>query len=201
MSRTPRRPRISADSGEGREIGLDDRELPGGLPHISNAETHQSKAAVPARRHVPNINEHRVPDADPDAAYELPEAGKVKEPRYAPPVKEEYALPVYIRAHPGKAPQHTLSMGDQILVPATGNDPFPLCGKDYKRFEVQLLNEDAANDIRWSHERDILIEGKGALLKHGATSYTKIRTQDEVWVIGVTNACLLSTIITTDVNN
>lgn len=201
MARTSRRPRISADSGEGRQIGLDDRELPGGLPHIGNAETHQARVAIPAHRHTPSINEHRVADENPDEPYNLPEAGKVKAPRYQPLPKDRYALPFYQVSHPGKAPQHPLSMGDNVLAPAAGSDPFHLCGIDYSRFEVQLLNEDANNDARWSHERSILIDGKGSLLKHGATSYTKIRTQDDVWIVGVTNAVLVSTIITTEVNN
>lgn len=202
MARTSRRPNVTAGSAEGREIGLDDRELPGGLPHIGNPETHPEKTPEKARRHVPSINQHRVPDPDPDAPYADPRAGeKVVVPKSPPLHEDQYAVPVYQVEQPGKDRLHRKALCDNILVPAAGSDPIPVCGRDFRRIAVRLLNEDANNDIRFSEERSSLLEGRGSLLWHGTNSYTQIETQDELFAIGVSAAALMSVVLVTEVNN
>lgn len=187
-----------------KELGIDDTALPGGLQHIGNAETHVSKVPVPAHRHIPAMNEHGVPDADPDKSYELPEAGRVLPPKYVRAKTEEYhAVPTYNVQHPDKTPTHRMTLADVITVPGnTAVEPIRICSVDYDRVEVQLLNEDPANDIRVSEERSALLEGKGAILKHGALSYTKFTTQDTMYAYGTTaSPVMLSVAITTEINN
>lgn len=203
MARTPRKPTVSPQSGEGRQIGLDDREIPGGLPHLGNAETHSEKAKVPVSETIPSINEHRVYDPKRAEKYDNPEGGKVVIPKPAALPDERYAVPVYNVEHPGKTRMHLMALADNILVPVPSAtaDPIAICGKDYGRLEVLLLNEDPANDVRVSEERSFLLEGRGAIIKHGATGYTKIRTQDTLYAAASTAACLMSVILVTDVND
>src|SRR6185437_12899270 len=195
MSRTSRRPSVSPHSGEGREIGLDDREIPGGVNHIGNAETHPNKAAVPARRHVPSINEHRVPDPDPDQPYADPNSGEKVLIPVSPALPEEhYAVPVYQVQAPGKGERYRESICEFITVPAPTAVPVLVCGRDDERIEIRLLNEDANNDIRFAENPDTLIEGRGALLWHGTNSYTQVPTQGYLYALGVTAACQMSVI-------
>ena len=200
-NRTPRRPTVSPHSGEGREIGLDDREIPSGLNHLSNPETPSAKPAVPARQHLPAMNEHGVPDDNPDASYEQPEAGTVLISEPLPEGREYYAVPVYQVEEPGKGKVHRKALCNSITVPASGSDPIRVCSRDDGRVEVRILNEDPANDIRFSESIATLIEGGGALLWHGTNSYTPIPTQDELWAVGASAACVMSVVLVTEVND
>lgn len=195
----PRRSASTPRKGQGNY----DRDIPGGLPHISNAETHQTKVAVPAKRVIPPVNEHGVPDANPDAPYDIPEAGQILNFPAEELDREMYAVPVYQVDKPGKTSTHRAALCDNVLVPglSTSSDPIQVCGRDYGRVELRILNEDANNDIRFSEDRTALLEGRGALLWHGTNSYTMLHTQDELYAIGVTAACLMSVIRITDVNN
>src|SRR6185312_8153392 len=203
MSRTSRRPSVSPHSGEGREIGLDDREIPGGVNHIGNAETHPDKAVVPARRHVPSINEHRVPDPDPDKPYEIPDRGeKVHVPASPALPEEHYAVPVYQVSAPDKGKVYRDAICEFITVPgpnSTNANPILVCGRDDERIEIRLLNEDQNNDIRFAENPDTLIEGRGTLLWHGTNSYTQVPTQGYLYAFAVTAACQMSVIRITEV--
>lgn len=204
MGRTSRRATIAPDSGEGRQIGLDDREIPGGLEHIGNAETHQDKVEVPASRQTPSINMHRVEDDNPDAHYAKPKAGRDTPRRKPEPIVPElHSVPVYVVEQPGKVAKHRQAFADNMTVHILSDavDIQQICGRDASRVEVRILNEDPNNDIRFSHDRGILLEGRGSLLWHGTNSYTTIPTQDELYAVAVTADCLMSIILVTEVNS
>lgn len=199
MRTAPRKPRIDPHSPEGLDIGLPDDDIPGGIPHIGNAETHETKVKVPASRYAPSMNEHGVTGDDMDKPYDQPEAGKTLKPGFQRPHEREYhPLPMFLVEHPHKTPQYRESFCDLITV-QTG-EPTPIASRDYGRVDIQLLNEDSANDVRIADNEATLLEGRGSVLKHGATGYTRLRTQGRLYAVASVAACELSVIITTEVN-
>ena len=188
-SKPPRRPSMSPHQGQGRELGLDSRDIPGGLEHLSNPETPSAKPAVPARQHLPSMNEHGVPDDNPDAPHEQPEAGDVLIPEPVPESREYYAVPVYMVSEPGKVGRVRRDViADRIPVPADTDPPVRVCARDDNRVTVSLLCDDAANDVRIAHNQATLIEGGGAFLSHSATGYLHLPAQGEIWALSTASS-------------
>ena len=198
----PRRTAVSPHSGEGRELGLDDREIPGGLNHLANAESHVSKAHVPATEHIKAGEAHGVPPRDPDEPYASPRPGeRVVTPKPAQLPREEDAVPVFIVEGPGRQRVRRDVAAEQITVPAAGSDPVRVCSVDSNRVQISLLNDDAANDNQFSESIGTVIEQRGAILPHGATSYRTLKTQGELWALSTAaSAVKMSKIIETEIN-
>lgn len=197
---TSRRP-VNVSEGEGREIGLDDREIPGGLNHLLNPEIQESKPNVPARRHFKDDVAHGVPIAAPDEPYASPpEDEKVITFNPVPLPPEDAAVPVFIVEHPGKGKVTRSTAAEQVTVAGNAGDPTPIARTDAQRVSIRLLNEDVANDVRFSEDRSVVIEGRGALLKHGF-DYLTLTTQKELWAQSVAiTPVVLSVIIETEIN-
>lgn len=195
---TPRKP-VRANSGEGRAIGLDDRDIPSGTPHLISAESASAKPVAPPRSDFPVQNAHGVEPTE--GAVERPEAeSKVSVPKPEPLPVQNYAVPVYNV----EGPDHVRTRRDMaaavITVNGQGKDPTRICSADGHRVEIQLLNEDAANDARFSESESAVVEGRGAILYHGVTGFTKMKTQGEIWAQAIsTNPVKVSVIIITEV--
>jgi hypothetical protein len=176
---------------QAREFGVPQADLPGGKGHTVNAPTRPEKPAVPPERPADYHKYHGVPSDD--GQYEVPDGEVGRTPKPAPVPKVPDAVPVYLvegaegRVIRTASPRH-------IIVPAsTAAEPVRVCGKDPRRVEVLLLNEDTATDIRVSETRNGLISGPGnvlggALIPWPANSYTAIATQDELYAIGAKGA-------------
>ena len=201
-TRTPRKPAIiSPQSGEGREIGLDDREIPGGLEHLANPETPATKPVVPATRYFKKSNDHGVPADQPDVPYDRPVAGKITAVPPVPLPPEDSAVPVYLVEAPGKGKVRREVTAEQVTVPGNASDPVRLCSVDPDRVMVSLLVNDVANDVVISEQPSTIIEGRGAILPHTAVSYKELTTQGDLWALSTVAAGVkVSVILETEIN-
>jgi hypothetical protein len=116
-------------------------------------------------------------------------------PLHQPVEHEPDPVPVYIveRAGGGKGRMETAT--DVRTAPVSGSDPIRLTSQDLRRSRVALLNEDGTNDARISKSLADLAMGKGILLKHGATTYLWIETQDDLYAVGATSAAVAISVI------
>jgi hypothetical protein len=169
------------------EIGLDDRAIPGGIPHQVNhpVAPHYPLDPGPYKDQFRGSLAHGVPGgsggvkpkedqfetghkmatADPGMSYET---------QYLPvPLKP---VPVYIvEKSTGQAPLTRIS-AYQILVPATG--AIALCGRDLHRNHMTIFNEDSSNPVRIGYD--------GSAAEYGfyiakASSSPRFENQDAVW--------------------
>jgi hypothetical protein len=180
--RTRQTPR--ANSGEGRELGIDDRNIPGGLEHLVSPETPPTKPQVPAQRRLKDDVAHGVPITDPDKPYAKPEAGKIQLPVFTRPPEEEIAVPVYQVERPGDARtiRTFISGGPVTLVPG---EVRRIADRDSKRVKLYVNNEGAtaANYIRVGSLEDA-DAGMGFGIP-GNRTIQEFTTQDELWVVNV----------------
>jgi len=139
----PRRPQVSPESGEGKELGLDGREIPSGLNHLANPETPAAKPKVPAVRHFKDDIAHGVPITDPDVPYSVPAAGRIPVLPPAPIPVIDTAVPVYIVEESGKGKVHRESVPSSIMIPGNASDPVRITSRDLQRVRIMLLNEPA----------------------------------------------------------
>lgn len=197
----PRRPAVKANSGEGRAIGLDDRDIPSGRPHLVNAESASAKPVVPERPDFPVMNAHGVEPTE--KVLDRPEAEKhVTRDVPVPLPPEDVAVPVYQVERPGAGKTYRAMIAEVVNVAALGAaEPTRICSKDSNRVEILLLNEDSANDVRFSESQATVIEGRGAILPHGTTGYRSLKTQDEVFALSTAaQPVKVSAIIVTEVD-
>lgn len=180
---------ITPDSAEGRQIGLAEPPLPGGLNHLVTAPVKTEKPEVPAAPKYPVQNAHGVPD-NWDVGYARPQAGKPVVYESAKPPAEHDAVPVFIVEEPGKRNVRRDMAAYQIEVPANTADPIRVCSVDRTRVQVSLRNTGVADaatagDIQFSETIGTVVEERGALLATGATSYTRLSHQGEIWALSV----------------
>jgi hypothetical protein len=185
--RTRQTPR--ANSGEGRELGIDDRDIPGGLEHLVSPETPPTKPQVPAQRHLKDDVAHGVPVTDPDKPYAKPEAGKLQLPVFTRPPEEEIAVPVYQVERPGDARtiRTFISGGPVTLVPG---EVKRIADRDPKRVKLYVTNESGTANyyIRVGSLEDA-DAGMGFGIP-GARTIQEFTTQDELWVTNVSTASI-----------
>jgi hypothetical protein len=206
--RTPQAP--PADSPQGRELGLDDRDIPSGIPHLEQHKTIPGKAAVPEAPPVFRGDmQHGVP-AGPDDNFVKP-ADKLERGHqarkhgsqpvhYEMPPAEPDPLPVYLVEKREKVPVRREAIIDSITVAAQGGEPTRICSEDPDRVQIQLLNEDPVNIIRFAATQAELSSGTGAALPAVTNSYTRLRTQGELWaVVAAPATARLSRIIETEI--
>jgi len=213
----PRAPQITPDTPEGREIGESARQDPAGSPipgltgNIANYETVRHKVPVPEP-----LPEHRgmmahgVPPEDTTAQeraqaergehapHQPPRPAKLAAERVSPP-----AVPVYIvEPAEGGRPLTTLAT-QKVTIPASGNSPARICGRDETRQTMYVMVETAAGaagaaptGIRIDHEVGTLDVGLGALLRAGMAGYQELKhCQDELFAVSNDgSACTLSVI-------
>jgi hypothetical protein len=173
-----------ANSGEGRELGIDDRDIPGGLEHLVSPETPPTKPQVPAQRHFKDDVAHGVPVTDPDKPYAKPEAGKIQLPVFTRPPEEEIAVPVYQVERPGDARtiRTFISGGPVVLAPG---EVKRIADRDPKRVKLYVINEagTASYEIRVGSLEDA-DAGMGFAIP-GTRTTQEFTTQDELWVTNV----------------
>lgn len=184
-------------------------DLPGGKTHIVNPQT---RAVRPSESTVRPVDEHKQHDVPPidwateyDApAYDITGADERARLRGAP---EEYqhlpqAVPVYTVEGPfDTGPVLKVAEPQIVTVAVAGSTPTKLCNQDRRRVDVALLNNDTANDVQIGREQDTVLDGRGAIIAHGSTSYVHLEHQDELWALSVAaTAVKLSVILTTEIN-
>jgi hypothetical protein len=176
---------------QSREFGVPQADLPGGKGHFINTQARPAKPAVPPERPADYHKYHGVPSDD--GLYEVPDADLGKPPRPAPVPKIPDAVPVYIVEGTEGRVIRSASLRHVVVPASTAAEPVRVCGRDARRVEVRLLNEDTATDIRVAETRNGLTAGPGgvnggALIPWPANSYTDIKTQDELYAIGATGS-------------
>lgn len=185
-----------ADTPAGRQLGLDDREIPGGKTHLVNPESPSTPPKEgKAGALFEGMNAHGVPDTLAEPGYEVPSHHAGKAPRPAAEPELDEAVPVYLVERPGRNRVLRVSGMYNVLCPAnTAAQPARLCNPDPARVEVRLLNEDPTNDVRVGALEDIndsnLGGGNadGCLISHCASSYTTIPTQGELFAHSVNSS-------------
>lgn len=188
---------------EAREYGVPQADVPGGKTHVVNPETIPERPpGVPER----GADQHKYHGVEPldDGFYETPSPHVARAPRPEPVPDSKFsqAVPVYI-VEDADAP-HVIRGANvekiTVVASATANEPTRICGLDPRREEVMLLADDGTHDVLFADTQATLIEGRGALLSHSATSYTRVATQDFLyaWSGSSTAAATLSVIIVTE---
>jgi hypothetical protein len=178
-----------AGTPAGRQLGLDDRDIPGARTHLVNAESPGTRPKEgKAGELFDGMNAHGVPDTLAEPGYEVPSSHVGQAPRPAPEPSIADAVPVYMVETPGKRTVMRVTGMFNVLAPAnTASLPARLCSEDPRRVEVRVLNEDPVNDVRVAMLEDLNDGGEGggnsagALISHCASSYTTIPTQGELF--------------------
>lgn len=185
---------IDPESPEGRQLGMSPRTqgvpspIPGGRPHIQNAPTIRQHVPIPdAPAEVRDLNAHGVPpgSATTHERAELergPNTIHAGQPEHEHRAELPAPIPVYIVQSRGPSALRTAAPHSFALQANTG-DPVRLCGRDFTRTIVKLMNESTSSDIRWAQRPGDLINGGGALLPKSTTSYHSFETQDELWAL------------------
>jgi len=205
------------DSPEGRDIGESIRQDPDGwintqTGNIVNRETTRQEVPVgDPPEQFGGWMAHGVPPEEDTteeraAAERGPnEARKPARVAYDKPQPRPTPVPVYIvEQDSGSGPLSVASLL-QLTAPAIGNNPNRLCGEDRRRSLIQVMNEDASNNVRVGALADLVVDTQnnvvhgGARLAAGATGYTAFRSQGELYVISETGtAASLSVILEFD---
>lgn len=175
-----------------REFGTPQADLPGGVRHLVNPQTFVDSPAPYEPRPADYHKEHGVEPHDwgqyvtpPDESEHYP----VERP--APLVHVPDAVPVYQVEAPHKQRWIRTATPYNVNIHDPSKEPSRICNRDPNRVELLILNEDSTTDIRIGLLADLQQDpaqgagaGSGALIWHGTNSYTKIKTQDNLW--GVT---------------
>lgn len=197
---------IEPGSPEGRDIGLSDRMLgtpspiPGGQDHLVNRQTMRQKAPIPdPKPEFRGTMAHGVP-AEKHTAHERadamrgPNVVKDPKPKYATSPKEPAPVAVKI-VEDGKAQVFRIASPYHFTLNAAGNEPIRLCGRDFSRKEIHLLNESTSSNIRFATRPSDLNNGGGALLPWPNSSYLKLETQDELYAISADSGTPIISVI------
>jgi hypothetical protein len=199
----------ASESGDlhAREFGTPQADLPGGKPHLVNQQAKPAKTPDKGERPADYHKYHGV-ESD-DGQYVTPPTEPVTgHPKAEPLPKISDAVPVYIVEHSDKETTYRDAEPVNINVNPNTKEPTRICNLNPKRTELLLLNEDSATDIRIGKLDELQVSsaqgtgpaGNGALIWHGTNSYTRLRTQGELWAITTSTASArLSVIEVTEV--
>ena len=196
QQRQPRAEEIQPDTPEGRQLGLSARvqghpsPIPGGRPHIKNAPSIRHTVPTPdSELEIGMGNAHGVqPGTHTNAERADAERGPntvhatMPVPRHHPQHERPQPIPVFVVQDANNDVLRD-SAPRWITVPASTAEPVRLCGIDPTRSEVMLLNESTSVDVRFAQRPADLNAGGGALLPWPSNSYTKIRTQGELYAL------------------
>jgi hypothetical protein len=200
QQRQPTAEDIKPGTPEGRQLGLSDRvqghpsPIPGGRDHLKNAPS--VRYTVPIPPSDPEIGMGNAHGVQPGSHTNAERADAERGPNT---VHATMPRPVHHAVHekPSPIPVFVVeNANDDVIrsaaprtltVPGTGAvEPVRLCGKDPGRSEVMILNESTTTDIRIGQRPSDLNNGGGALIPWPANSYTKLKTQDELYAISAT---------------
>lgn len=192
--RDPEVREIDPESPEGRQLGMSPRTqgvpsaIPGGRLHIQNAPTVRQHVPIPdAPAEVRDLNAHGVPPGSA-TTHERAELERGPNTIHAGQPEHEHRhelpspIPVYLVQSGGPSVLRSSAPHSFQLQASTG-EPVRICGRDFTRTVVKLLNESSSSDIRFAQRPGDLINGGGALLPWPTNSYQSFETQDELWAI------------------
>jgi len=196
-----------SESGDlaAREFGVPQADLPGGVRHLVNPQTRVDSPAPYEPRPADYHKEHGVEPHD-WGQYVTPPDESEHHPAERPlPVPHDPgAVPVYILEAPHKRRTIRTTICSNVNVRAAGQEPSRLCNRDPNRVELHILNEDSTVDIRVSEKFSELQgtsaqgtgpAGAGALIWHGTNSYTKLKTQEQLFAITTSAAAARMSVI------
>ncbi len=134
---SPRPPELSPERK--REYGIDDRDIPGGKPHLGNKQVleQQLTAAEPLGQ-FRGMMAHGVPPAE-YGLHDREHHGKAYQPHFEQLREPPSPVPVYLVQRSGRGLKHTAMKHFQA--PPIGSEPVQICGQDTSRSTVRLLNE------------------------------------------------------------
>ena len=131
----------ASESGDlqSREFGVPQADIPGGLNHLVNTESHHVKP--PGRpQEQPVINDHGVPPVDGTQYEFVPKADKQgHQPKPAPEPRERWdeAVPVRLVEHGVKTRRTTACFN--LNVAAVGSEPTRICNRDDNRVSLRIV--------------------------------------------------------------
>jgi len=194
----------ATESGDlaSREYGVPQADIPGGVRHLVNPQTRAARPVSKPPRHVDYHREHGVEPQDFGPYETPPDATEEKAKRPLPEPKIHDAIPVYVVQHPtDKRVRKGMTAELVTVVNNASAEPTRLCNIDHKRVMLHLLNEDATTGIRIGEEYATLLEGRGALLPPGGTSYQHFTHQGPLWAMTTSASATakLSVIVETEV--
>lgn len=195
---------IEPNTPEGDGIGASDRmqgtpsPIPGGRVHVTNAQTVRQRTPVPeSRPEIKDLNAHGVEPGTHTArdradAMRGPNTPKQPHiPEYSAPAIGPVPVPVRVVQDDRQRVLRT-SSHRKLTVQVNTGEPVHLCGQDFNRSYVLLLNEDASNGVRIAQRPTDLNGGFGTLLPANTTGYLKLDTQDELY--GISNTATAATV-------
>lgn len=172
---------------DAREFGVPQADLPGGVLHVVNPETHPARTAPRPERPADYHKYHGVPSDDGQYEPTPDETTLGTPPRPAPVPVVPDAVPVWIVEQGSARKTRRTAITDTIMLPAVGSDPARICNADDSRDEIMLLCTDSTHDALFSDDRSSLADatatdhGRCAFLSHSATTYTRVATQAELF--------------------
>lgn len=192
----------TAESDEGKNIGLAEPPLPGGQNHLVNhpVADHQEFPKVHAPYYTGMMAHGVYVEQEQDhGGKEYPEGGriapnsedqpKIQATKSVPiPEPKEVYPPVPVKIVSDDSKGHPLTTLFTNRVPVGQGDPVDLCMRDPNRTNVYLLNEDATNDVRFSTEWPTVSSGGGALLPHAGTGYLRLKCQERIYAFAPTGS-------------
>lgn len=167
--------------------------IPGGQNHLTNAQTFRQKVPIPdSAPEIKDLNAHGVEPgthtAMERADFEQGPHEAIPRPEYAAPAKPQPSpVPVYNVENPHKGETFRSGIPRHFTVPANTGDAVRLCGRDFNRSHIYLMNEDGTNAIRFAQNPAALTNGGGAILPAAMGSYLRLSTQDELWALSATS--------------
>ncbi len=182
---SPRPPELSPERK--REYGIDDRDIPGGKPHLGNKQVleQQLTAAEPLGQ-FRGMMAHGVPPAE-YGLHDREHHGKAYQPHFEQLREPPSPVPVYLVQRSGRGLTHTAMK--HFAAPPVSAEPVSICGQDVARSAVRLLNTDAAHHAWIGQLNDLAVDLAnakvigGAMLPKGMTSYLTVQTQGPLYVI------------------
>lgn len=223
---------VKPNTPEGDDLALSDRQvgqatshapgqgspIPGGRMHIANYPTVPQQVPIAvsgeeyrgimahgvAPEHATTHERATSMQGPNDHKPLVPKSAKEQQPDIIP-------VPVYIVPTQGARRPLQTAVLRSIQVPGFNGDPILVCGKDFNRTAVKLMNNDGTNGVVIGQDPTALIQDPGSatdtiggtMLPKSMTSYQEIKTQDEIWAITLhaTQLVELQIIIETAVPN
>lgn len=197
----PRQPQHGAgppasESGnlEAREFGVPQADIPGGLKHLVNPQTHPSPTKAMPPRPADYHKEHGVPPDDwGDYVTPPDESEHVLAERPWPEPKWLDAVPVYVVENPGEKQVIRALVTEGPVTYATGTvDPVRIAVRDPHRTKFWIVNETAPGaagaatpGVRIG-DWETTADGRGMLIP--AAQMKDLNTQDDIYLINTSGS-------------
>lgn len=199
---SPRQPELSPERR--REYGIDDRDIPGGKPHIGNAQVPGQKIPAPeSLEYFRGMMAHGVPPAE-YGLHDREPRGRAAHLHFEQLREPPSPVPVYLVQRSGRGLRHAATKHFQA--PPVSGEPELICGQDLNRSRVLLLNEDATHSARVGQLNDLAVDGQnslivgGALLPAAMTNYLALETEGPLYVLSTSaSSPVISVIIETEI--